>query len=154
MAADVGEGGVPGMFARGRTREHGHSNSRESNRSRSPFDGSAYSRSSYFSSAHSCQSQQGDISRTPSRKRLFRDADITPTPRSRYMDLAGTTEGLADTTAVLAILQRMEQNQEMMRMENQALKEELSRARQELQDELSQVRQELQEALQPLRARR
>jgi len=39
----------------------------------------------------------------------------------------------------------MEQNQEMMRMKNQALKEELSRARQELQDELSQVRQELQE---------
>ncbi len=70
------------------------------------------------------------------------------------MDLAGTTEGLADTTAVLAILQRMEQNQEMMRMENQVLKEELSRARQELQDELSQVRQDLQEALQPLRVRR
>lgn len=61
------------------------------------------------------------------------------------MHLAGTTEGQADITVVLAILQKMEQNLEMMRMENQALKEELSQARQELQDELLQVRQELQE---------
>ncbi len=36
---------------------NGHSNSQGSNRSRSPFDGSAYSRSSYLSSAHSSQSQ-------------------------------------------------------------------------------------------------
>ncbi len=52
-----------------------------------------------------------------------------------------TTERLADTAAVLVILQRMEQNLETRRMKNQALKDELSQAKQEL----SRVRQQLQE---------
>jgi len=63
------------------------------------------------------------------------------------MHLAGTTERLANITVVLDILQKMEQNLEIWRMENQTLKEELSQVRQELQE----VRTTLSQNPQPTR---